>query len=175
MSLAMESYPTQVQAQDHHRGLGGSRLLSGVASLAAGGLAGVAGTAAMTLATSLERPRDRKARLEAELESTRSRAPSLPPGQSLDQVSRWEYGAAWGLVRGALGVAGLRGPAAAATLLAAVWSGDQLILPPPGAPSASWSWAPEDMAVDFLRCAIYATATQAAYQWLKTRGQDELR
>jgi hypothetical protein len=171
MSIEMES--SETQAQDHSRGPRGSRLLSGVASLAAGGLAGVAGTAAMTLATSLERPRDRKARLAAELVSTRSSAPSLPPGQSLDQVSRWEYGAAWGLVRGALGVAGLRGPAAAATLLAAVWGGDQLILPPPGAPSASWTWRPEDMAVDFLRCAVYATATQAAYQWLKARGQDE--
>jgi hypothetical protein len=124
----------------------------------------------MTLATSLERSRDRQAR---PAQAPTNKAPGLPPGQSLDQVSRWEYGAAWGLVRGALGVAGLRGPAAGATLLAAVWSGDQLILPPPGAPSASWTWRPQDMAVDFLRCAVYATATQATYQWLKARARND--
>jgi hypothetical protein len=171
----MNTSQTQVPAQVYDRGLHGSRLLSGIASLAAGGLAGVAGTAAMTLATSFERPWDRHARLAepAPESSRRSSAPSLFPGQSLDQVSRWEYGVAWGLVRGALGAAGLRGPAAAATLLAAVWSGDQLVLPPPGAPSASWTWRPEDMAVDFLRCAVYASATQAAYHWLKARGRDD--
>jgi hypothetical protein len=126
-----------------------SRLATGAGAVAAGGLAGVAGTAVTLFASKLEKP-----------------LAELPP---LKQASLWEYGAVWGVVRGVLGAAGVRSPAAAATLLAAVWSSDQLILPPPGAPSASWTWHRQEMAVDLVRCAVYATATNATFKWLKGR------
>jgi len=165
MSHVMDGAAAHLVGQDRERG---SKLRSGVTALAAGGLAGVAGTAVMTLATSLEHP-SKVLLTKPEAKPVGSSAPSLPAGQSLDRISRWEYGATWGLVRGALELAGLRGPAAAAALAAAVWGGDQLILPPPGAPNASWTWHRKDMAVDLVRCAVYATATQTTYRWLKGR------
>ena len=126
-----------------------SRFATGAGAVAAGGLAGVAGTAVTLLASKMEKP-----------------LAALPP---LEQASLWEYGAVWGVVRGALGASGLRSPAAAAMLLAGVWGSDQLILPPPGAPSVSWTWHRQEMAVDFVRCVVYATATNATFKWLKGR------
>jgi hypothetical protein len=126
-----------------------SRLATGAGAVAAGGLAGVAGTAVTLLATKLEGPLS-----------------VVPP---LEQRSRWEYGLVWGIVRGALGAAGLRAPTAMVMHLAAVWGSDQLVLPPPGAPSSSWTWHRQEMAMDFVRCAVYATATNATFKWLKGR------
>ena len=77
--------------------------------------------------------------------------------------------AAWGVVGSALGASGLPASSAVALQLAAVWGSRQLVLAPPGAPSSSWTWQRADMAADFVRCAVYATATQAAYRWLRGR------
>jgi hypothetical protein len=87
--------------------------------------AGAAGTAAMTVSSSLE------ARL-------RGRGASTAPARAAEKVlgvkpvseeaearfsnlAHWGYGTGWGGVRGLLGDAGLSGPKATATHFAAVW------------------------------------------------------
>ena len=103
------------------------------AAFGKGVFAGVAGTAAMTLSSTIEM-------------KLRGRPASSAPAQAaakvlgvepVDEVAKarfsnlvhWGYGTAWGGARGLLAAAGLSGPAATAAHLGAVWGSEQVMLP----------------------------------------------
>ncbi|GAA0981023.1 hypothetical protein GCM10009551_023440 [Nocardiopsis tropica] len=133
-------------------------------------LAGLVGTAAMTVSSTVE------ARLRGRADSS---APADAAGRLLGVRPRddaggrrfgalvhWGYGTSWGAVRGLLGAAGLRGPGAAAVHLAAVWGGEQVVLPATGAAPPAWRWGAGEIGLDLLHHAVYACAAGAAYEWL---------
>lgn len=148
--------------------------LGGLAAAVGKGLAaGLAGTAAMTLSS----------RLEAKL---RRREPSTTPARAASQVLgvapvddrgerrfnnlvHWGYGTGWGAVRGVLGAVGLSGVPAAGLHLAAVWGGEQVVLPATGAGSAATEWGGTEVAIDVWHHVVYAAATSIAYAWLDRR------
>lgn len=78
----------------------------------------------------------------------------------------WAYGTSWGTVRGLLDVAGLRGPAAAAAHLGAVWAGEQVVLPATGVSTPGWKWDSKELAIDLLHHTVYPGATSAVYETL---------
>jgi hypothetical protein len=134
-------------------------------------LAGLAGTAAMTISSTIEA-------------KASGRGASTTPAQAAEQVLRvqpedekaekrlnnlvhWAYGTGWGAVRGLLGAAGVPGPAAALGHLATIWGAEQVVLPAIGVSSPAWRWSAKQVATDSIHHLVYATTTSAAYAALE--------
>ena len=138
------------------------------AAIGRGLVAGVAGTAAMTLSSTLE------ARL-------RGRPPSSAPARATTKVlgirefdtplaearfndlSHWGYGTAWGVVRGLLGATGLSPRAATIAHGAALYGTEQVTLPALDVAPPAIFWGAREIAIDAFHHAVYATATGLAY------------
>ncbi len=142
-----------------------------VAANAGRGLfAGLAGTVAMTISSTVEmKLRNRKASstpadaagkvlgVEPTDETTKSRFSNLV---------HWSYGTAWGGVRGLLASLGLRGPAAVLAHFSSVWGAELVMLPSLGVTSPPWKWGATEVAIDAFHHAVYAGATSLAYERL---------
>ncbi len=140
------------------------------AAVGKGLFAGLAGTAVMTVSSTLEAklsgrgasstPAD-AVKAAFELEPTRERAE-----QRLGTLAHWGYGTTWGAVRGLLDVVGLRGPAACVAHFATVWGGEQVVLPSLGVSKPTPAYGVIATVTDVFHHAVYAAATSAAYAWL---------
>ena len=134
-------------------------------------VAGVAGTAAMTVSSTLE------AKLRGRAAST---APADAAAKVLgiagfaDDAARqrfgtlvhWGYGTGWGTVRALLSLAGLPPAAATAAHLAAVWGSEAVMLPSLGVAPPFWTWGAEEVAIDVGHHVVYATVTGLTYELL---------
>jgi hypothetical protein len=138
-------------------------------------LAGFAGTAAMTVSSTLE-------------QRLRGRPASSAPADATAKVlgiaafsddgakerfsflSHWGYGTGWGLVRAGLASAGLSPKAATAAHLAAVWGNEQVMLPTLDVAPPITMWGGKEIAIDVWHHIVYATATGAAYELLGRNG-----
>jgi hypothetical protein len=143
-------------------------------SIGKGLVAGIAGTAAMTVSSTLE------ARL-------RGRPPSTAPGRATAKIlgiesfqdgvaearwsdlSHWGYGTGWGIVRGLLDAAGLPARTATAAHGAAVWGSAQVALPALDIAPPSVFWRKRELAIDAFHHAVYAVATGIAYSLVSSR------
>ena len=137
-------------------------------SIGKGLVAGFAGTAAMTLSSTVE------ARL-------RKRQPSTAPARATAKVlgiakfedaiaqarfndlSHWGYGTGWGVVRGLLEAAGVPPGKATVAHGAAVWGSAQVTLPALDIAPPAIFWAKEEIAIDAFHHTVYALATGVAY------------
>ena len=145
-----------------------------VDSIGRGLVAGLAGTAAMTISRALE------ARL-------RGHAPSTAPARATAKVlgikefdsdlasarfndlSHWGYGTGWGIVRGLLAAAGLSPRAATLALGAAVYGAEQVTLPALDIAPPAIFWSKQEVAIDAFHHAVYAAATGLAYRLIERR------
>jgi hypothetical protein len=143
-------------------------------SVGTGLLAGFAGTAAMTVSSTVE------ARL-------RGRAASSAPARATAKVlgikefeddraearfsdlSHWGYGTGWGIVRGLLAATGMSPRAATAAHGAAIYGAAQVTLPALEVAPPVVFWSPQEIAIDAFHHAVYAAATGAAYELLDGR------
>lgn len=147
-------------------------MLSNIASAVGKGLlAGLVGTAAMTLSSTLE-----MRIVGREASDTPSRAAGKVLGvQPRNQEGRirfsnavhWGYGTAWGAARGLISQAGMKGPTAALLHFAAVWGAAQVLLPSLDVAPPATEWSREELATDILHHAVYAAATSAAYDFIE--------
>jgi hypothetical protein len=137
-------------------------------SIGKGLVAGFAGTAAMTVSSTLE------ARL-------RHRQPSSAPARATQKVlgiaafeddraqarfndlSHWGYGTSWGVVRGLLDAAGLGPRAATVAHGAAVWGSAQVTLPALDVAPPVVFWPKQEIAIDLFHHAVYALVGGVAY------------
>lgn len=144
------------------------------ADIGRGLVAGVAGTAAMTVSSTLE------ARL-------RGRKPSSAPARAamkvlgiaafeddlaaarFNDLAHWGYGASWGIVRGLLSATGISARAATAAHGAAVWGSAQVMLPALEVAPPLVFWSREEIAIDLLHHTVYALAAGLAYELLAER------
>ncbi len=130
-------------------------------------LAGVAGTAAMTVSSTLE------AKLQGRGSSS---APADAAGKVLGVQARnpdgearfatavhWGYGTGWGAVRGLIGLTGMRGPAAMVSHFGAVWGSELAMLPALDVAPPLWKQPLSGIGVDAFHHLVYAAATSAAY------------
>ncbi|MFC6998817.1 hypothetical protein [Rufibacter roseus] len=92
--------------------------------------------------------------------------------ERFSQMIHWEYGTSWGLARGAMEIAGLTGWAATAAHFGAVWGTAQVILPAANASEPITEWSPKQIATDALHHGIYAIAAGVAYDFL-TKAEKE--
>jgi hypothetical protein len=135
-------------------------------------VASFAGTAAMTISSTLE----------AKL---RGRAASSAPARATAKVlgiesfeddraearfndlSHWGYGTGWGVVRGLLTAFGLSPRAATIAHGAAVYGAAQVTLPALEIAPPAIFWPKEEIAIDAFHHAVYAAATGGAYALLE--------
>jgi hypothetical protein len=143
-------------------------------SIGKGLVAGLAGTAAMTVSSSLEaRIRHRAAssapaRATAKVLGIKEFEDDIAAARFND-LSHWGYGTMWGVVRGLLGATGLSPKAATATHGAAVWGSAAVTLPALEVAPPFVFWGRKELAIDLWHHAVYATATGIAYKLIDER------
>lgn len=137
------------------------------AAVGKGLFAGAAGTAAMTVCSSLE------AKLRGREAST---APADAAGKVLgvqprdedgqarfSNIVHWSYGTSWGAMRGLLHAGGIDGARATGLHFATVWGASQAMLPGLDVAPPPWKSPPEAVAIDAFHHAVYAVATGLAF------------
>ena len=132
-------------------------------------VAGLLGTAAMTLSSTIEaRLRHRQA----------SSAPARATAKALgiaafdndlakarfNDLSHWGYGTGWGVVRGLLGATGMPARKATAAHGAAIWGSAAVTLPALEIAPPFVFWGKEEVAIDLFHHTVYAVATGLAYE-----------
>jgi hypothetical protein len=138
-------------------------------------VAGFAGTAAMTVSSTLEaRVRGRAAssapaRATAKVLGIKEFDGPLAQARFND-LSHWGYGTGWGIVRELLAIAGFRPRAATALHGAAIYGAAQVTLPALEIAPPVVFWPKQEIAIDAFHHAVYATATGLAYALIDARG-----
>jgi hypothetical protein len=134
-------------------------------------VAGFAGTAAMTVSSSLEaRLRQRQAstapaRATAKVLGIKEFESPIAAARFND-LSHWGYGTAWGVVRGLLAATGMSPRAATVAHGAAVWGSAQVTLPALEIAPPSVFWGRKEIAIDAFHHAVYTVATSVAFRLL---------
>jgi hypothetical protein len=132
-------------------------------------VAGFAGTAAMTVSSTLE------AKLRGRSASSapaRATAKMLGIKEFEDDIARarfndlshWGYGTGWGVVRGLLAATGMTPKAATAAHGGAIYGAAQVTLPALEIAPPAIFWPKEEIAIDAFHHAVYAAVTGAAYE-----------
>jgi hypothetical protein len=132
--------------------------------------AGLVGTAAMTVSSTVEMKLRGRKPSSAPADAAAKVLGVQPVGEDEKQrfatIVHWAYGTSWGAVRGLLAALGLRGPAAAAAHLGAVWGTEVVTLPALRVAPPVTEWGATEVAIDLWHHAVYATTTSLAYEWL---------
>lgn len=147
------------------------RIVRAVADATGRGLvAGLVGTAAMTLSSSVE------ARLTGRGASTTpadaaEKLSGLRPGddearQRFAESVHWTYGTCWGVPRALIAAAGLRGLPASLLHLGAVWGGEQALLPALDVGRPVWEYGASAAVADGIHHVVYALVTGVVSDWL---------
>ncbi len=149
-----------------------STTLGDVASDFGKGLfAGVAGTAAMTVSSTIEMKLSGRDASETPAQAAEKVLGVEPKGEQAESefsnLVHWGYGTAWGGVRGLLESAGLSGFTATAAHLGLVWGSEQVILPALNVSAPVFRYGGKATATDLLHHVVYASATGLAYSYLK--------
>jgi hypothetical protein len=134
-------------------------------------IAGLAGTAAMTVSSTIEM-------------KVRGREASSAPADAAEKVLgiekfksdaderrfatlvHWGYGTGWGAVRGLLRAAGLSPTLATGGHFAAVWGSEQATLPALAVAPPVTMWGGKEVAIDAWHHLVYVVATAVAYELL---------
>jgi hypothetical protein len=136
-----------------------------------GVLAGLAGTAAMTVSSTIEAklrgralstaPAKAAAKVLgiAEFEDARAQA-------RFSDLVHWGYGTGWGVALGLLRTVGFSPRVAAPAHFAAVWGGAAVMLPALEVAPPVPFWETEDIAIDVFHHLVYVGATALAYERL---------
>jgi hypothetical protein len=87
--------------------------------------------------------------------------------QKFAQLMHFGYGTGWGLCRGILDLAGLRGPLADLALFGGIWGTAQVMLPAAAGTPPITKWSPKEIATDVIHHAVYACATGLTYDAMR--------
>jgi hypothetical protein len=148
--------------------------VGGLAAAVGKGLAaGLAGTAAMTLSSTLEaklRGREASTAPARAASKVLGVAPVDEQGERrFNTLVHWGYGTGWGAARGVFAAIGLSGVPATLAHLGVVWGGEQMALPATGAAPPATQWGTSEVAIDLWHHIVYVGATTLAYGWLDRR------
>jgi hypothetical protein len=140
-----------------------------------GVFAGLAGTAAMTLSSTLEaKLRGRQASTAPAKAATKALGiETFEDGEAYERFSNlvhWGYGTGWGVARGVLRALGISPRLATPAHFAAIWGSALYTLPKYEVAPPVIEWAPEDVAIDVFHHLVYVTATGLAFELLDRNG-----
>ncbi len=140
------------------------------AAFGKGLFAGVAGTAAMTVSSTLEMKLRNRGASSAPADAAAKVLGVEPVDEEaqarFSNLVHWGYGTAWGGARGLVAAAGLSGTRATAVHLGMLWGSEQVMLPALKVAPPLTEWGAKEIAVDALHHMVYAVATGAAYSLL---------
>lgn len=136
-------------------------------------LAGLAGTAAVTVSQAIE------------MELT-GREPSTTPAEAVEkvlgiraidgehktqlaQLVHWGYGTSWGLFRSFLDLIGVRGPAANKVHWIAIWATATAMLPGLEVAPPAWEWPTKMHVVEGIHHLVYADMAGMMYDLMSRR------
>ena len=143
-------------------------------------VAGLLGTAAMTVSSTIEARLRRRAASTAPARAT-AKALGIETFASdraqarFNDLSHWGYGTGWGVVRGLLGTTGMPAAKATAAHGAAVWGSAAVALPALEVAPPFVFWGRAEVAIDLFHHAVYAIATGAAYELVAAGRRDGAR
>jgi hypothetical protein len=141
-------------------------------------LAGLAGTAAITLSQMIEMKITKREASDAPVKVASEVTGAAPANDSqkekLSNEIHYAYGTSWGVVRGLLGLAGLKGMPATLVHFGAIWATELIMLPKYDAAPPVTEQEPKSIAIDALHHAVYAIAAGLAYDALDA-GSDNQR
>jgi hypothetical protein len=129
------------------------------AAIGKGLIAGLAGTVAITISQMIEmkitkrKPSDAPAKA---VEKTLHIEGTPGNKEEFSNEVHWVYGTSWGVMRGLLSMAGIRGFAATTLHMAAIWGTAVNIQPKLDIAPPLSEWEPKDIAIDLLHHAVYA-------------------
>jgi hypothetical protein len=83
--------------------------------------------------------------------------------EQFSQFLHFLYGTSWGMARGVLDIAGIKGAPASVAHFGAIWGAAQLMLPAANAAEPITKWSPKQIAVDVGHHAAYACVAGAVY------------
>jgi hypothetical protein len=133
-------------------------------------LAGLAGTAAITLSQMIEMKITKRQPSYAPVKVASQVTGAAPADESqkekLNNEIHYAYGTSWGIVRGLLGFAGLKGIPATLIHFGAIWATELVMLPKYDAAPPVNEQEPKSVAIDALHHAVYAVAAGLAYDAL---------
>lgn len=133
-------------------------------------IAGLVGTAAMTVSSTLEAKFSGRGASTTPADAVGVVAgiePKDDTGQArLNNLAHWGYGISWGVARGGIDLLGLRGPPASLAHFAAVFGAEQALLPALGVARPTPAYGAAATATDVVHHGVYAGATGLAYDWL---------
>ncbi len=140
------------------------------ASVGKGLLAGLIGTAAMTLSSTIEskirgrKPSDAPAKAAGKVLGV------SPVGEEekkrFSNIVHWSYGTSWGGVRGLIGATGLRGIPAGVAFFGMIWATALTMQPALGATPPPTEWGGEELAIDAWHHSVYVVTSSLIYEWL---------
>ena len=133
-------------------------------------LAGLAGTVAITVSQMIEMKITGREPSEAPIKVASEITGIVPANDSeKEKVSNgvhFAYGTSWGVVRGLLGLAGLKGIPATLVQFGAIWATELVMLPKYEVAPPVDEQEPKSVAIDALHHAVYAIATGLVYDAL---------
>ncbi len=141
---------------------------SDIASVLGKGLvAGLIGTAAMTLSSTVESKIRRRKPSTAPADAAGKVLgvePSDDAGKArFSNVVHWAYGTSWGAVRGVLSAVGLAAPIATVAHFGSVWGSELMMLPALDVAPPVSEWGGTELTIDAGHHLVYALATGVAY------------
>jgi len=131
------------------------------AAIGKGLIAGFAGTIAITISQMIEmRITKRKASNAPAKAVEKTLHIEATPGnkEEFSNEVHWVYGTSWGVMRGLLSIAGIKGFTATSLHLASIWGTAVNIQPKLDIAPPLSEWEPKDIAIDILHHAVYAIA-----------------
>jgi hypothetical protein len=136
-----------------------------------GVLAGIAGTAAMTVSSTLEaKLRGRPFSTAPAKAATRALGiETFDDGEAYARFSNlvhWGYGTGWGVARGFLRAVGLGPRFSTGAHFAALWGSALYSLPKYEVAPPVTEWEAEDVAIDVFHHLVYVTAAALAFELL---------
>ncbi|WP_234733582.1 hypothetical protein [Tellurirhabdus bombi] len=136
-------------------------------AIGVGILAGFAGTVAITISQMIEMQITKRPASTVPADAV-SKVLDVKPVRKAkkEQVSQeihWTYGTAWGIPRGVLALAGVKGWPATLAHFVAIWGAELVMLPSLDLAPPVTEAKPETTAIDGLHHAVYALAAGIAY------------
>ena len=136
-------------------------------ALGKGIIAGIAGTAAISLSQIIEMKITGRKPSEAPAKAVNKvlhiKAVNKDYRPAFVQEVHWTYGTMWGLARTVMGLAGIKGVPAMAAHYAAVWGTEMVMLPSIEVAPPLKEWGGKEIAKDGMHHLVYAVAAGLVY------------
>lgn len=161
---AIEETQTETKQESHSET---TPLKKAATAIGIGLLAGLAGTAAITLSQAIEMKLTKRPPSTAPVDAASKvldiEATGREEKQKVSQEIHWAYGTAWGATRGVIALAGLKGWPATLAHFVAIWGTAQVMLPSLNVSPPITDEEPKAIGIDVLHHAVYAVAAGLVY------------